>query len=143
MCSSVQDHLDQARQLRQESSQAQAAATAETQAAAQELHEAGLPVRDIGRLFGVSFQRAHQLMEKPRATMTPPRKKSSRYLHRDIRIVIPVPRRVQGSSDIGDVHFELTTVDGIVGIQRRDNAIGGPVGRYRSEHPYMAHPSTG
>lgn len=62
---SVQGHLNQAHQLRQESSQAQAAATAETQAAARELHEAGLPVRDIGRLLGVSFQRAHQLMAEP------------------------------------------------------------------------------
>lgn len=59
---SVQDHLDHARRLREDSSRAQAAATPKARAAARELHEAGLPVRDIGHLLGVSFQRAHQLV---------------------------------------------------------------------------------
>ena len=64
---SVQDHLDRARRLREESSRAQVAAAAEARAAARELRDAGLPVRDIGRVLGVSFQRAHQLVDEPRA----------------------------------------------------------------------------
>ncbi len=38
----------------------QAATT--TEQAARRLHEAGLPVRDVGSLLGVTFQRAHQLI---------------------------------------------------------------------------------
>jgi hypothetical protein len=39
----------------------QAEAAAEARLAAKELHDQGVPVRDIGRALGVSYQRAHQL----------------------------------------------------------------------------------
>jgi hypothetical protein len=59
---SVRDHLARADRLRNESAQAQAAAAAEVRAAARELHEGGLPLRDVGQLLGISHQRAHQLV---------------------------------------------------------------------------------
>ncbi len=59
---SVQDHLTAAERLRASSAEAQAHAAAEVRAAARELHDRGVPVRDIGRVLGVSFQRAHQLI---------------------------------------------------------------------------------
>ncbi|MGH9075290.1 MAG: hypothetical protein ACRDZQ_14415, partial [Acidimicrobiales bacterium] len=62
LAESVQGHLDHARQLREESARSQASAAAEARAAARELHEQGISVRDIGRVLGVSFQRAHQLV---------------------------------------------------------------------------------
>lgn len=58
----VRGHLDRAEQLRSESAQAQSAAAAEVRAAARELHQGGLPLRDIGQLLGISHQRAHQLV---------------------------------------------------------------------------------
>ena len=58
----VKDHLARAERLRSESAQAQAAAAAEMRAAARELHEGGLPLRDVGHLLGISHQRAHQLV---------------------------------------------------------------------------------
>jgi hypothetical protein len=58
----VRGHLARAEQLRSESAQAQAAAAAEVRAAARELHQGGLPLRDVGQLLGISHQRAHQLV---------------------------------------------------------------------------------
>lgn len=63
---SVRAHLDAAEKLRQESARSQAEAARHLRAAAQELHEAGLPLRDVGAALGVSYQRAHQLVS-PRA----------------------------------------------------------------------------
>lgn len=54
--------LQRAERLRAQSARAQAAAAAELRTAARELHEAGMPLRDIGQLLGVSYQRAHQLV---------------------------------------------------------------------------------
>jgi predicted nucleotidyltransferase len=59
---SVREHLRAAEELRQESARAQAQAAKELRAAAQTLHEAGLPLRDVGAALGVSYQRAHQLV---------------------------------------------------------------------------------
>src|SRR5438270_5419796 len=44
----VRSHLARAEQLRSESAQAQAAAAAEVRAAARQLHQSGLPLRDVG-----------------------------------------------------------------------------------------------
>ena len=63
---SVRMHLDEARRLHQREAHARAQAAAEARAAAQELRDQGLPVRDIGRVLGVSFQRAHRLLATPR-----------------------------------------------------------------------------
>lgn len=60
---SVQAHLDRAAELREESSRANSAAAAEVRAAARELAERELPLRDIGRLLGVSHQRAQVLVK--------------------------------------------------------------------------------
>ena len=58
----VRSHLARAEQLRSESADAQAAAAAEVRAAARELHQRGLPLRDVGQVLGISHQRAHQLV---------------------------------------------------------------------------------
>jgi hypothetical protein len=58
---SVRAHLDRAVELRAEADRARRAATSETAAAARELHEAGLTLREIGPLLDVSYQRAQQL----------------------------------------------------------------------------------
>lgn len=57
----VQGHLTRADELRQTSARTQAEAAAEMRLAARELVAAGLPLRDVGRLLGISHQRAHQL----------------------------------------------------------------------------------
>ncbi|MGH2627040.1 MAG: type II toxin-antitoxin system HicB family antitoxin [Anaerolineales bacterium] len=59
---SVQEHLARAERLRSESAKAQAEAAAEVRAAARALHDSGLSLRDVGRILGVSYQRAHQLV---------------------------------------------------------------------------------
>lgn len=59
---SVQGHLERAQGLRVESARTQSEAAAEVRAAARELHESGIPLRDIGRVLDVSYQRAHQLV---------------------------------------------------------------------------------
>ncbi|PZF65847.1 hypothetical protein DEJ33_08900 [Curtobacterium sp. MCPF17_047] len=59
---SVRAHLDRAVELRDEADRARRAAADETVAAAKELHEAGLTVREIGPLLDVSYQRAQQLV---------------------------------------------------------------------------------
>ena len=59
---SVTDHLRRAEQLRTEAAKTQAAAAAELRAAARELAGQGMPLRDVGKALGVSYQRAHQLV---------------------------------------------------------------------------------
>ena len=56
-------HLTRAAELREESHRAQAAAAAELREAARELKNTGMPLRDIGQLLDVSYQRAHQLVK--------------------------------------------------------------------------------
>lgn len=58
----VNDHLRRARELREDEAKARAEAAAEVRAAAVELKESGIPLRDLGKLLGVSYQRAHQLV---------------------------------------------------------------------------------
>ncbi len=58
-------HLSEARER---ASRAQAEAAAEARELARSLHEAGYPMRDIGELLGVSYQRAQQLSTPPRAS---------------------------------------------------------------------------
>jgi hypothetical protein len=58
----VQTRLARAEQLRAKSAEAQSRAAAEVREAARELHKQGISMRDIGRILGVSFQRAHQLV---------------------------------------------------------------------------------
>lgn len=59
---SVEAHMQLAQRLREEAARAQVRAAAESRAAARELREQGMPVRDIGRALGISYQRAHQLV---------------------------------------------------------------------------------
>jgi hypothetical protein len=61
---SVERHLAEAARLRRESDAAKSAAAAESRAAARELLESGMPLRDAARLLGVSYQRVHQLAEE-------------------------------------------------------------------------------
>ena len=57
----VAKHLARAEKLRTDSASAQAAAASEVRAAARALREEGISLRDVGKLLGVSYQRAHQL----------------------------------------------------------------------------------
>lgn len=62
MPDSVAAHLRRAEELRAAEAEARARAAAEVRMAAVELKQSGVPLRDIGRLLGVSFQRAGQLV---------------------------------------------------------------------------------
>ncbi len=66
MPAAAQVHLDRAARLREQSARAQAEAAAESRAAAQALHSTGMPLREVGRVLGVSYQRAHQLVTSSR-----------------------------------------------------------------------------
>jgi hypothetical protein len=59
----AQSHIDAAEHLRRDAQHANARAAAESRAAALTLHrDAGLTLRDVGHILGVSYQRAHQLL---------------------------------------------------------------------------------
>lgn len=58
----VQVHLTRAASLRAESAKANSEAAVEVRTAARDLASRGLPLRDVGSLLGVSYQRAHQLV---------------------------------------------------------------------------------
>ena len=58
----VQAHLDAAQRLRREEERANTAAANEVRLAAKGMAAAGMSLRDIGTVFGVSHQRAHQFL---------------------------------------------------------------------------------
>lgn len=58
----VRDHLERAEELREQAAHANAEAAAERRAAARELKDDGLSVREIGEVLKVSYQRAQQLV---------------------------------------------------------------------------------
>ena len=58
----VAEHLRRSEELRATSAEAQAAAAAEIRSAARQLHEQGVALRYVGKVLGVSHQRAHQLV---------------------------------------------------------------------------------
>lgn len=58
----VTRRLARAAELRATEAQVRTEAAAEVRAAAAELKDAGIPLRDLGKLLGVSYQRAHQLV---------------------------------------------------------------------------------
>jgi hypothetical protein len=55
-------HLELAQKLREEAKYAQSSAAEEVRTAARLLRDEGLPLRDIGQLLDVSYQRAGQLV---------------------------------------------------------------------------------
>ena len=55
-------HLARAAKLREASARANSDAAAEVRTAARSLASTGMPLRDIGQVLGVSYQRAHQLV---------------------------------------------------------------------------------
>ena len=63
-------HLDAARALREQASDAQRQASAEMRVAARQLRADGMPLRDIGAVLGISHQRAHQLVTEGDAGIT-------------------------------------------------------------------------
>ncbi|NED99286.1 hypothetical protein [Phytoactinopolyspora halotolerans] len=60
----VHEHLDRARVLRETAAWARRSAHHETRSAVRLLNDLGLTCRDIGTILGVSYQRAHQLMNR-------------------------------------------------------------------------------
>lgn len=59
---SVTARLNHAAALRKQAAEYRDQAAKETSGAARELKELGLSLRDVGAALGVSFQRAHQLV---------------------------------------------------------------------------------
>lgn len=62
MPSAIAAHLARAAELRVAEAAARVEAAAEVRTAAVALKDAGIPLRDLGKLLGVSYQRAHQLV---------------------------------------------------------------------------------
>jgi hypothetical protein len=59
----AREHWKRSKELREEADRIKAKAAEEARTAARELAETGVTVRDIGKLLGVSFQRAGQLVK--------------------------------------------------------------------------------
>ena len=71
---SVAAHLQKSKELSEQAAAIRSWAAAESRKAALELHRDGVPLRDVGALLGVSFQRAHQLVSEAEATELQPRR---------------------------------------------------------------------
>jgi hypothetical protein len=63
----IADQIERARQARQEADRLSSTAAEAVRAAAAELSAQGMPIRDIGRILGVSHQRAAQLIGRSRS----------------------------------------------------------------------------
>lgn len=59
----ARQRLDEAANLREQEARMRRAAADNVRDAAASLHRSGIPLRDIGKLLGVSFQRAGQLVQ--------------------------------------------------------------------------------
>ncbi|MGI8879569.1 MAG: HicB family toxin-antitoxin system [Jatrophihabitans sp.] len=59
---SVQRRIDHTSELRRQEAAARSEAALEARAVAKELADTGMPLRDVGEVLGVSYQRAHQLV---------------------------------------------------------------------------------
>jgi DNA-directed RNA polymerase specialized sigma24 family protein len=62
----VRQELARSAELREQAALAQAEAARLSRDAALRLYDQGLPLRDIGKVLGVSFQRAKQLVDQAR-----------------------------------------------------------------------------
>jgi len=62
----VRQELARSAELREQAANAQAEAARLSRDAARRLYDRGLPLRDIGKVLGVSFQRAKQLVDQAR-----------------------------------------------------------------------------
>lgn len=58
----VEAHLARLRQLRDDVERLNREASETARATARQLHDAGMPLRDVGAVMGISYQRAHQLV---------------------------------------------------------------------------------
>lgn len=63
MPAEAQKQLEEATRLRAVAAETQNRAAQYARDAALQLHNAGIPLRDVGALLGVSYQRAHQLAQ--------------------------------------------------------------------------------
>lgn len=68
---SVRAHLDAVEQARAVEAEARERGASELRAAATDLKHAGMSLREVGALLGVSHQRASQLTAEPRTTRQP------------------------------------------------------------------------
>ena len=59
---SVQQHIDESRKQREIATRSTAVAAKESREAARELRSMGMTLHDVGTALGVSYQRAHQLV---------------------------------------------------------------------------------
>ncbi len=62
----IQQAMDRAQELRQQANELQSEAAAASRRAARKLHDMRMPLRDIGAVLGISFQRAQQLVASGR-----------------------------------------------------------------------------